>query len=45
MTWQLIRWGLESLVTDTALIAGEPVTNAICHGAGPTALCLINISC
>ncbi|WP_342354261.1 ATP-binding protein [Streptomyces inhibens] len=41
VTWQPIRWGLESLVTDTALNAGELVTNAIRHGAGPIAPRLI----
>jgi anti-sigma regulatory factor (Ser/Thr protein kinase) len=38
---QLTRWGLESLITDTELIARELVTNAIRHGAGPVTLRLI----
>ncbi|MHA5052857.1 SpoIIE family protein phosphatase [Streptomyces sp. SD15] len=38
---QLTLWGLESLITDTELIASELVTNAIRHGAGPVALRLI----
>ncbi|UKY54911.1 ATP-binding protein [Streptomyces inhibens] len=41
VTRQLIRWGLESLVTDTVLIVGELVTHAIRHGAGAIALRLI----
>ncbi|MEU9469285.1 ATP-binding protein [Streptomyces avermitilis] len=32
---------MDSLITDTQLIAGELVTNAIRHGAGPVALRLI----